>query len=114
MSFMASLGILGRETQVMAFAALGVPAFLAETPEEARSAFRQMLAASCSVIFLTEEWLPVLRAPVARCAEQTLPAVVLLSGAQGQNTARAALEEMIRRAVGTAAAAKQEEENDAG
>lgn len=91
---MGKMGVLGSRQQVEIFRALGADAVFAETPEEARRAFADMVKGEYAVICCAQRWHDALRGEIEACADRPLPAVVLLGG--GEET----LEAAVQRAVG--------------
>ena len=98
---MAKIGVLGYPDSIAIYRALGLDTFCVRTEQEAHTAFRKMMNSEYAVIYLEEEWLPFLSSQVNVCAQQELPAVVLLPGREKEtSTALTALEEAVKRAVG--------------
>ena len=91
---MGKMGVLGFREQVEIFRALGADTVFAETPEEARRAFADMVKKDYAVICCAQRWHDALRVQIEACADRPLPAVVLLGG--GEKT----LEAAMQRAVG--------------
>ena len=94
---MAEIGILGRRERAGTFSALGVRPYYAETARQAQEAFERMMKEECAVIFVDAEWQEALQA--LRCRDRVLPAVLFLPGSGV--AAEEALQEAVRRALGT-------------
>ena len=92
---MAEIGILGRRERAGTFSALGVRPYYAETARQAQEAFERMMKEECAVIFVDAEW----QAQALRCRDRVLPAVLFLPGSGV--AAEEALQEAVRRALGT-------------
>ena len=98
---MAEIGILGRRERAGTFSALGVRPYYAETARQAQEAFERMMKEECAVIFVDAEWQEALQAQALRCRDRVLPAVLFLPGSGV--AAEEALQEAVRRALGTEA-----------
>lgn len=99
---MAKAGILGRREDAALFYALGVEAIFAETETQARAAFETILKQQeYGVLFLMEEWFPVLRGQIGACPPEKRPLIVLLPGRRGgAGYAADALDAAVQRAIG--------------
>ena len=108
---MAEIGILGRRERAGTFSALGVRPYYAETARQAQEAFERMMKEECTVIFVDAEWQEALQAQALRCRDRVLPAqalrgrdrvlpAVLFLPGSGV-AAEEALQEAVRRALGT-------------
>ena len=64
-----------------------------------KEAFEHMMKEECAVIFVDAEWQEALQAQALRCRDRVLPAVLFLPGSGV--AAEEALQEAVRRALGT-------------
>jgi V/A-type H+-transporting ATPase subunit F len=98
---MYKIAVIGDRDSVLAFKALGLDVFFAETPEEARAVMHRIVQEAYAVIYLTEQLATPLQSEIARFKDVAVPAIILIPGKSGSlGLAEAALQSAVERAVG--------------
>ena len=95
------IAVIGDWESVMGFRALGLDAYPASSPEEAREIIHRLARENCGVIYLTEQLAAGLEDVIARYKDELRPAIILIPGAEGSlGLGRKAIQSAIERAVG--------------
>lgn len=81
---MYKIGVIGRRESVMCFMASGFEVSAAESAEGALSALKKMVADNCAVIFLTEEFAPLLIEETDKYKDVPVPAVITIPSSAGR------------------------------
>ena len=85
----------------MGFRALGLDAYPASTPEEAREIIHKLTKEDCAVIYLTEQLAVKLEDVIARYKDALRPAIILIPGKEGSlGVGKRSIQSAIERAVG--------------
>lgn len=110
MSFMSKVAILGDETSVLGFKALGLDVFKASSPGRAKELWAEIKGQDYGVIFVTEPVYIGLRDLMKETEEQLTPAVIVIppaSGGTGLGMRR--VKKIVEQAVGADILSKKEE-----
>ncbi|MBM3307613.1 MAG: V-type ATP synthase subunit F [Candidatus Eisenbacteria bacterium] len=102
MSRTATIAFIGDRDSVLGLRAFGVAAMPAATPEEARAAFAEAVAAGHAIVFVTEDVHEACAAEIAALRDRALPTVTVLPGVRGSSGLAA---KEIHRAVSAAVGA---------
>ena len=87
------IAVIGDWESVMGFRALGLDAYPASSPEEAREIIHKLAKEDCAVIYLTEQ--------LARYKDALRPAIILIPGKEGSlGVGKRSIQSAIERAVG--------------
>ena len=102
---MYKIAVIGAPDTVVGFKALGLDAFPAREPEEARRALRALTSADgpdeYAIIYIEEGLAVSLTAEIDKCKDRPSPAVILIPGREGSlGLGRSALTSAVERAVG--------------
>ncbi len=81
---MYKIGVIGRKESVMCFMASGFEVSVAESAENAAACLKKMVADNCAVIFLTEEFAPLLVEETDKYKDVPVPAVITIPAASGR------------------------------
>ena len=85
----------------MGFRALGLDAYPASSPEEAREIIHKLAKEDCAVIYLTEQLAVKLEDVIARYKDALRPAIILIPGKEGSlGVGKRSIQSAIERAVG--------------
>ena len=85
----------------MGFRALGLDAYPASSPEEAREIIQKLAREDCAVIYLTEQLAVKLEDVIARYKDALRPAIILIPGKEGSlGVGKRSIQSAIERAVG--------------
>ena len=85
----------------MGFRALGLDAYPASAPEEAREIIHKLAKEDCAVIYLTEQLAVKLEDVIARYKDALRPAIILIPGKEGSlGIGKRSIQSAIERAVG--------------
>ena len=91
------IAVIGDWESVMGFRALGLDAYPASSPEEAREIAKE----DCAVIYLTEQLAVKLEDVIARYKDALRPAIILIPGKEGSlGVGKRSIQSAIERAVG--------------
>ena len=77
------IAVIGDWESVMGFRALGLEAYPASSPEEAREIIHKLAKEDCAVIYLTEQLAVKLEDVIARYKDALRPAIILIPGKEG-------------------------------
>ena len=77
------IAVIGDWESVMGFRALGLDAYPASSPEEAREIIHKLAKEDCAVIYLTEQLAVKLEDVIARYKDALRPAIILIPGKSG-------------------------------
>ena len=80
---MYKIAVLGDRDSVMGFKVLGLDAYPAETPDEARPLLHKLAKEDYAIIYLTVQLAQNLEAEVARYKDDLTPAIILIPGKEG-------------------------------
>ena len=95
------IAVIGDWESVMGFRALGLDAYPASSPEEAREIIHKLAKEDCAVIYLTEQLAVKLEDVIARYKDALRPAIILIPGKGGSlGLAGHALQAAVERAIG--------------
>ena len=95
------IAVIGDSTSVLGFKALGLETVVANTAERAAEALKRLAREKTAIIYITEELAAHLEDEIARYADETIPAIILIPGHAGSlGIGRTALEKAVERAVG--------------
>ena len=95
------IAVIGDWESVMGFRALGLDAYPAYTPEEAREIIHKLAKEDCAVIYLTEQLAVKLEDVIARYKDALRPAIILIPGKEGSlGVGKRSIQSAIERAVG--------------
>ena len=95
------IAVIGDWESVMGFRALGLDAYPASTPEEAREIIHKLTKEDCAVIYLTEQLAVKLEDVIARYKDALRPAIILIPGKDGSlGIGMANVKRAVERAVG--------------
>ena len=95
------IACIGDRTSVLGFRALGLETVFADTAEQASEALKRLARERTAIIYITEELASHLEEEIARYADETIPAIILIPGHKGSlGIGRTALEKAVERAVG--------------
>ena len=95
------IAVIGDWESVMCFRALGLDAYPASTPEEAREIIHKLAKEDCAVIYLTEQLAVKLEDVIARYKDALRPAIILIPGKEGSlGVGKRSIQSAIERAVG--------------
>ena len=98
---MYKIAVIGDRDSVLAFKALGLDVYFAQTAEEARAVLHRIVQQEYAVIYLTEQLATPLQSEIARHKDTAIPAIILIPGKSGSlGLAEAALQSAVERAVG--------------
>lgn len=98
---MYNIAVLGDRDSVMGFKVLGLHAYPAETPEEARTILHKLAKENYAVIYLTEQLAPALEAEINRYKDELTPAIILIPGKEGSlGIGMANVSRAVERAIG--------------
>ena len=98
---MYKIAVIGDRDSVLAFKALGLDVYFAQTAEEARSTLHRIAHQEYAVIYLTEQLATPLQGEIARYKDTAVPTIILIPGKSGSlGLAEAALQSAVERAVG--------------
>lgn len=98
-----SVAVVGERSSVLGFRALGLEVYAVGLAAEAEGIVRKLAQNGCGVIFLTETLAGQLPAALMQGQGALYPAVIPIMGRDGvRGFGSAALQNNIRRAVGTA------------
>ena len=96
------IAVIGDWESVMGFRALGLDAYPASSPEEAREIIHKLAKEDCAVIYLTEQLAVKLEDVIARYKDALRPAIILIPGREGPlGLGQTALKAAVERAVGS-------------
>lgn len=97
----AKIAVIGDKDLILAFRAVGMQVFEANTPDQAESLIKK-LAKEYAVIFLTEDLAQPLDAFLARYKSRTSPAILPIPSSGGSNGyGMQGIARDVERAVGT-------------
>ena len=95
------IAVIGDWEAVMGFRALGLDAYPASSPEEAREIIQKLAREDCAVIYLTEQLAVKLEDVIARYKDALRPAIILIPGKEGSlGVGKRSIQSAIERAVG--------------
>ena len=95
------IAVIGDWESVMGFRALGLDAYHASSPEEAREIIHKLAKEDCAVIYLTEQLAVTLEDVIARYKDALRPAIILIPGKEGSlGVGKRSIQSAIERAVG--------------
>ena len=95
------IAAIGDWESVMGFRALGLDAYPAATPEEAREIIHKLAKEDCAVIYLTEQLAAKMEDVIARYKDALRPAIILIPGKEGSlGIGKRSIQSAIERAVG--------------
>lgn len=95
------IAVIGDWESVMGFRALGLDAYPASSPEEAREIIHKLAKEDCAVIYLTEQLAVKLEDVIARYKDALRPAIILIPGKEGSlGIGMANVKTAVERAVG--------------
>ena len=95
------IAVIGDWESVMGFRALGLDAYPASSPEEAREIIHKLAKEDCAVIYLTEQLAVKLEDVIARYKDALRPAIILIPGKDGSlGIGMANVKRAVERAVG--------------
>ena len=95
------IAVIGDWESVMGFRALGLDAYPAPSPEEAREIIHKLAKEDCAVIYLTEQLAVKLEDVIARYKDALRPAIILIPGKEGSlGVGKRSIQSAIERAVG--------------
>ena len=95
------IAVIGDWESVMGFRALGLDAYPASSPEEAREIIHKLAKEDCAVIYLTEQLAVKLEDVIARYTDALRPAIILIPGKEGSlGVGKRSIQSAIERAVG--------------
>ncbi len=102
---MYKIAVIGTPDTVVGFKALGLDAFPAREPEEARRTLRELTRAESAdeyaIIYIEEGLAVSLTAEIEKYKDRPSPAVILIPGREGSlGLGRSALTSAVERAVG--------------
>ena len=102
---MYKIAVIGAPDTVVGFKALGLDAFPAREPEEARRTLRELTRADgpdeYAIIYIEEGLAVSLTAEIDKFKDRPSPAVILIPGREGSlGLGRSALTSAVERAVG--------------
>ncbi|MGI6337429.1 MAG: V-type ATP synthase subunit F [Clostridiales bacterium] len=95
------IAVIGDRTSVLGFRALGLETIFAQNAEEASQALHTLAREKCAIIYITEDLARHIPEEIARYADETIPAVILIPGRAGSlQIGMTALSKSVERAVG--------------
>lgn len=95
------IAAIGDWESVMGFRALGLDAYPAASPEEAREIIHRLAKEDCAVIYLTEQIAVKLEDVITRYKDALRPAIILIPGKEGSlGIGMHSIQSAIERAVG--------------
>lgn len=98
---MYKIAVLGDRDSVMGFKVLGLDAFPAENPEEAKKTLHQLARGDYAVVYVTEQLAASLEAEIARYKDELTPAIILIPGKEGSlGIGMANVAKAVERAIG--------------
>ena len=97
----AGIAVVGDWDSVLAFQALGLPVFPAQSAEQARAVLHRLAREDYAVIYLTERLAADLERDIARYQDAPAPAILLIPGREGPlGMGMGKLRAAVERAVG--------------
>ena len=95
------IAVIGDWESVMGFRALGLDAYPASSPEEAREIIQKLAREDCAVIYLTEQLAKDMDDVLSHYKDELRPAIILIPGREGSlGIGRDNIQRAIERAVG--------------
>ncbi len=96
-----SIAVIGDQSSVMGFKALGLDVHAVDEPQAAREALHRLAKENCAVIYITETLAKELDGDIARYKDAPTPAVILIPGKEGSlGIGMTNLKRSVERAVG--------------
>ena len=95
------IAVLGDQTSVLGFKALGLDVYPAETVEAAREILHRLAKSDTAIIYLTEQLAQGLEPEIARYKDNLTPAIILIPGKGGSlGIGMSNVKKSVERAVG--------------
>lgn len=99
---MYKVAVMGDYDSIYGFAALGLDIFPVADAQEARPILKKITGGTHAVIYITEALAAQLGSELAQCADQLLPAIILIPGVSGNTGAGMAMvKKSVEQAVGS-------------
>lgn len=96
-----SIAVIGDQSSVMGFKALGLDVHPVDDPQTARETLHRLAKENCAVIYITETLAKDLDRDIARYKDAPTPAVILIPGKEGSlGIGMTNLKRSVERAVG--------------
>lgn len=96
------IAVIGDWESVMGFRALGLDTYPVTSVSEARETIKDLAAANCAVIYLTETLAKDMGDVLEHYRERLRPAIILIPGREGSlGIGKTNLQQSIKRAVGS-------------
>jgi len=96
------IAVVGDKDSILAFKAIGVDAFVADTPQDADETVKELTKEQYAVIFITEELASAIPSTLQKLKTRTYPAVIAIPSASGnaKGYARESFRKDVERAIG--------------
>ncbi len=95
------IAVIGDRESILGFRALGMETIFADNPEQAAGELHRLAREKCAIIYITEDLAAKLEQDIARYADETIPAVILIPGKSGSlGIGKTALNRAVERAIG--------------
>jgi len=95
------VGVLGEKKIVLAFKSLGISVFGIERDEDFHSAVAEIEGGNYSILFITEDIVNKYKERIDQFCKESLPAVLIIPGADNQGVGKESLKKTIERALGS-------------
>lgn len=98
---MYKIGVIGDRESVLGFKAVGLLVFPCDTPEEARSALKEIAGDDFAIIYITEQLYQYLGDEAEGYKDARLPAIIPIPGRDGSlGIGMESVKKAVERAVG--------------